>query len=417
MDTIIKKKEYKGKTFIIWAITLIFITSAGYMALGHSFSSDVNLKDLKIGKVEYQNFEDSVYLSALVIPKETVHLDAVDGGTIDEILVDDGQIVEAGQAIAKLANTNLQLNMIFNQSQITEQINNLNILELQLEQNKLVHKEKIATLEYEVLTLEKKLARYNQLVPSGGVNNELLQAVKDELSYKRLRLNLASEAQRSDKVMQEKQLLQISASIKDLKKNLTLVQKNLDKLTVRAPIEGKVTGLDLKVGQSLNKGQLIAKIDSVEAFELEAYVDEFYLGKINSNQIATIESATGVITVVVKKIMPTVSNGQFKVSFSFQDDQQVHNFIRGQSLQLKLTLDRKENALVVRNAGFFKSTRGEWIYVLDEENQELIKQIIKTGKKSSNSIEIIEGLSAGQKVVVSSYQSLKEQNVLGYTSL
>lgn len=414
MDTIIQTSKKKVFFRVLMLIATLISGIIIYQAFSSPMARSVELDALRISEVRTQSFEDFIYLNATVQPKNTAHITAVDGGIVDEVYVEEGELVKKGQAIAKLANTNLQLNMIFNQSQITEQINNLNNLELQLEKNRLIHKEKLATLDFEILMLERKKSRLQPLKASGGVSTEALQEVEDELKYKRLSHKIAKEAQISDLELQQKQMAQITASVKDLENNLKLVQKNLDKLTVRAPINGKITGLDLKIGQSLRHGALLAKVDGVNEFVLDALIDEFYLERIFPQQTASIEIKDKKLPLTVKKVLPTVTNGQFKAQLELEKNANQVDLVRGQSLQVRLTLNAKSNALVVENGGFLESTNGRWIYVLDTQEKRLRKQEIRIGNKNPEFIEITHGLRAGQEVVVSPYEDLQQQDIIGY---
>ena len=107
-----------------------------------------------ISQVVQAEFIEYLPLRGIVEPEDTIFIDAIDGGRVEEIYIQEGEIVEKGQAILKLSNTNLQLNVLAREAEVSEQINNMRNTCLALEQNQLKLKRDVIELDFEVLKLE-----------------------------------------------------------------------------------------------------------------------------------------------------------------------------------------------------------------------------------------------------------------------
>jgi HlyD family secretion protein len=112
------------------------------LAAGRSLT--VNSQRIAISPVTTGVYEDFIPLRGRLVPRSTVFLDAIEGGRVEQTLVEDGALVEAGDLIAVLSNTNLQLEVLGREAAVTEQLNNMRTIELQLEQRVAQDKPRLA---------------------------------------------------------------------------------------------------------------------------------------------------------------------------------------------------------------------------------------------------------------------------------
>ncbi|MDH4056921.1 MAG: biotin/lipoyl-binding protein, partial [Gammaproteobacteria bacterium] len=155
MDRKVDKKKPITKKLGYAAAGLLVITFTGWFVdtLLGGRSLSVNSQRIIVSPVTVGTFEDFIPLRGRLVPRSTVFLDAIEGGRVEEILVEDGAIVEAGELIAVLSNTNLQLEVLGREAAVTEQLNNMRTIELQLEQNRLAHKRNLVEIDYEIKRL------------------------------------------------------------------------------------------------------------------------------------------------------------------------------------------------------------------------------------------------------------------------
>ena len=105
---------------------------------------------------------------------------------------------------------------------------------------------------------------------------------------------------------------------------------------------------------------------------------------------------------VVSKIFPSVENGQFTVHLTFTGEHQVHNLRRGQNIRVSLELSAKERALMLKRGGFYQSSNGNYVFVVNDAG-DAEKRTIQLGSQNPRYFKVLEGLNEGDKVITSSY--------------
>jgi|TARA_Y100000310_G_scaffold251125_1_gene257547 HlyD family secretion protein len=413
MDRKVAKSRYPVKkiTMGVAAVVAIALITWAIMSEtgGRSFSIDQDR--IVISPVTSGVFEDFIPIRGRVTPRKTVYLDAIEGGRVEERLLEDGTMVKAGDLIVVLSNTSLQLDVTRNQAMVTEQLNNMRTIELQLEQNRLQHKRNLVELDYQIKRLTRQVDRLTDLDESGVVIKSQLEDARDELEYYGNRRVVTLESQETDARLQETQLQFLQETGAQLEQNLALAQKNLDSLNVRAPVPGKLSGLDVETGQSINRGGRLGQIDDPDSFKLRANIDEYYLGRVDTGQSANFERDGKPYELTIAKIYPQVQNGQFEVDLLFtgQEPQQIR---RGQTIQARLTLGDSVSAKLIPNGAFYQDTGGNWVFVVSGDGNDAIKRTVQLGRRNSRYIEVLDGLESGERIVTSPYSSFKDMDRL-----
>jgi HlyD family secretion protein len=417
MDRVIVKSGLPIRKILVVVAALVFVVFAVWFFSnqqgGRSLVIDNNR--ISISPVITGTFEDFIPVRSRVTPRKTVYLDAVEGGQIQRRLVEDGANVTAGELIVVLSNTSLQLDVTRNEAVVTEQLNNMRTIELQLEQNRLQHKTNLVELDYQIKRLGRQVKRLMNLDNAGVVIKSQLEDAADELEYFENRRTVTLESQATDARMQETQLAFLQKSSAQLEQNLGLARLNLDALNVRAPVTGKLSGLDVEVGQSIQRGGRLGQIDDPANFKLIANIDEFYLGRVDIGQSAYFEKDGERYELEVKKIYPQVNNGQFEIDLLFADAEPT-SIRRGQTIQTRLTLGDAASAILIPNGAFYQDTGGNWMFVVTSDGSEAIRRIVKLGRRNSRYIEVLDGLEIGEDVVTSPYSSFKEMDRLALSS-
>ena len=412
MDRTVPKKTSRGRLAAYAAGGLVALVFAwwliGMLLGGRSLS--VNSQRIFISPVTVGTFEDFIPLRGRLVPRSTVYLDAIEGGRVEEVLVEDGTLVEAGDPIALLSNTNLQLEVLGREAAVTEQLNNMRTIELQLEQNRLAHKRNLVEIDYQIIRLNRSIERQRDLAARDLVSQSTVDELQDELTYYENRRAVTLESQATDARMQEQQLLQLRAANDSLLASLEFARENLDDLNVRAPVSGKLSGFDIEVGQSIERGGRLGQIDDPDGYKLNARIDEFYLGRVDLQQVATAEHGGREYDLQVAKIYPQVNNGQFEVDMVF--DTEPSGARRGQTMQLKLTLGDNSDAVLIPNGSFYQETGGNWVFVVSPDGSEAVKRSVRLGRRNTDFIEVLDGLEPGEKVITSPYTSYVDMDRL-----
>jgi len=393
-----RKLMYGGAALLVLFFAWWLITT---LLAGRSLS--INSERITVSDVTVGTFEDFIPLRGRLVPRSTVYLDAVEGGRVERVLVEDGVVVEAGDPIVVLSNTNLQLEVLGREAAVTEQLNFMRTLELQLEQNRLSHKRNLVEIDYQITRLTRNIGRQQELAAKDLVSQSTIDELQDELNYYENRRDVTLESQATDARLQEQQLRQLRSAGSQLESSLGLARKNLDDLNVRAPLAGKLSGFNVEVGESIVRGGRLGQIDDPDTYKLNVRIDEFYLGRVDIGQPATATHDGRDLELQIMKIYPQVNEGQFEVDMMFAEE--PVDLRRGQTLQLRLTLGDNADAALIPNGSFYQETGGNWVFVVSPNGAEAIKRSVRLGRRNTDFIEVLDGLEPGEQVITSPYTS------------
>ena len=409
MDRKVEKPKAPWKKFALLSLVVLilgwFIFNIFSQGTGKTLS--VNSERIVISSVTEGTFEDFIPIRGRIAPAKTVYLDAIEGGRVERILVEDGVELKAGDLIVELSNASLQLNVLSNEARVAEQLNNMRSIELSLEQNRLRHKSNLIDIEYQIKLLTRQLAREEELIASGAVSQSQFADTRDTLAWYKNRLAITLESQASDTRMQESQLSFLKETSQRLESNLAISRQNLDNMNVKAPVAGKLSGFNIEVGQSIGRGERIGQIDTPNDFKVTAFIDEFYLSRVDIGQSAQFKQ----YPLTISKIYPQVQNGQFEVDFTFKGKQPA-DIRRGQTVQTKLTLGDASKAVLIPSGAFYQDTGGNWIFVVTSDGSEAVKRNIRLGRRNNQFIEVLDGLEVGERVITSPYTGYQDMQRL-----
>lgn len=362
---------------------------------------------ITVATAETGVFHDLIPLRASVVPRQTLYVDAIDGGRVDRVLVEPGDMVRAGQPMLELSNTNLALQVIQQESQINQAISELQQNEIVLEQNQLANDRSLADIDYNLLRLGRAAGRREELAAKGALSLEQRDVASDELAYyKRLRPIQADSGARQS-ALRERLLPSIHEQLEILRGNLAVVHDKLNGLIVRAPVAGKVTSIDLKVGEIRNSGQRLAEVTPQTGMKLIADIDEFYLTRIRVGQTATITVNGESVPLTIKRVYPQVQSGQFKVDLDFEGASPP-TLVEGAAAQGRLQLGSDTPGVILATGPFIERTGGDWAFVLRPGGDIAERRRIKVGRRTTEQLEILAGLNPGEHVITSDYTGLEK---------
>ncbi len=389
------------------AVALAIATTAayGYMRFGLTRTLSVPAERLVISDVRPGAFHDYIPVTGNVQPRETVYLDAVDGGQVAEVLVEEGAMVNAGQPLVRLNNTHLQLQVIGSEAQLSEQLNRLTSTRLLFEQTKLTHARELIDVRFRIEQAEQQLARIQSLSVSGAIRRADIEDARLDLTrLQRLQAELL-HATAVDETLQREQIGQLDRTVRGLNANLDLARRNLDNLVIKAPIAGHLTSLEAHLGESKAPGQRLGQIDQVDSFKVAALVDEHYLSRVTVGQQATAEIGGAEHRMQLVKVYPEVKDRQFRIDLAFTGATPA-SVRRGQTLHLRLEIGASSDSLVIANGPFYEDTGGQWAFVMTDGGTAQ-RRAVKLGRRNPDNVEVLEGLRAGDRVITSSYEALK----------
>jgi len=360
-----------------------------------------------LATVEQGIFHDLIPLRASVVPRETLYVDAVNGGRVEKLFVEAGDTVEQGQPLIELSNTNLALSVIQQEAQLNQAISQLQQNEISLEQNKLSNERALAEVQYGLVRLKRSDARREGLLTRGVESAEQRDIVADELAYYQKLLPIQADSNQRQSDLRNRLLPDIHRQLTSLRGNLEIVHSTLDGLVIRAPVSGRVTAMDLKVGEHKDPGQRLAEVTPPRGMKLSAEIDEFYLARVHTGLRAAIDFHGKTVSVPVRRIYPQVRDGHFRVDFDF-DGESPADLVAGEALLGHLQLSDDSQARILPVGPFLERTGGDWVFVVAPGGASAQRRRIKVGRRTVDQVEILGGLQVGEQVIVSDYSSLEQ---------
>lgn len=412
MDREVPRRTWSPRVKAGAAAAALVLGVAGVWAWAPSGDSQtVAAERVTISPVTRGTFDDFLPLRARVTPRVTVFLDAIEGGRVEQVLVEDGATVAKGQLLAVLSNAELQLSVLARQTEVTQQITSLASQELALAQTRLNDERSLFEARAELDKIERQYAREQALVERGFLPRRQFEDTRADLAHQRGRYQVLERTRATDERLQSAQLGQLRRAVTSMNSGLEIARRSLDALNLRAPVAGQLSGFSIQLGQSMSRGERIGQIDSPGANKLIAGVDEFYLGRVAVGQRAAIETGGRSYPLRVSKIYPQVRNGQFEVDLQFTGAEPA-GLQRGQTLQARLTLGDPEPAVLIPNGSFYNDTGGAWVFVVSADGTEAVRRPVRLGRRNADVIEVLDGLDPGERVVTSPYTGFVDKDRL-----
>ncbi|GAB3402501.1 HlyD family efflux transporter periplasmic adaptor subunit [Massilia agilis] len=400
MDQVVPKK--RGKLAKRVGAALAVLIGAGYafwQLAPHGLQ--VNASDVRIATVQRGVFRDDIVVRATAEPLNSVILDSVESGRVEEVFARDGQMVRKGDLLFRLSNPQRNLELLRTQAETAQQVSNLSNLRVAQEAGRTDHQRRLLDLRFALSQVQKQHDRNVRLAAKGFISQAALEESADKLAQARHALEAEEGRVDVEEKVRHAALSEMQTAIDGLNSGLKLVSATVDALAVRAPIDGMLADFHLLVGQTVKTDEHIGRIDDPNRFKLTAQVDEFYLNRIAVGRHGSVRQDGKDHEVTIRTVYPQVKEGRFKVELVFAGAQP--QLSPGQGLDAQLTLGAPANALLLPNGAFANDTGGTWAFVLDAGGASAVKRALRLGRRSSSQIEVLSGLAPGERVIVSSY--------------
>ena len=416
MDRVLEKKKgialvFSKKALPYWFGGLMVIFIMWLIFRDDASTLRVNGDTLTVSEVRAGEFNDYIRISGQVVPMTTIQLSPRESGIVEEIVMEEGSQVKAGDVIVRLSNDNLDLEILNSEANLAEKENNLRNTLIEIEQQKMEVSLQILQLETNVKRKGRELESQKRLFDDGLIGKEeYLRSEEDyTLNLKQLEVTIARA--HNDSIFREVQVKQMEESLDNMRQNMQRIRRRKENLNVKAPMDGELGLLEVALGQSIGSGSKIGQINAKESYKIEAQIDEHYIDRVNAGLSATFERQNETYDAVIRKVYPEVRSGKFQADFRFSEEQPA-NIRTGQTYYLNLQLGQPENAILIPRGTFYQKTGGKWIYVVSPEGGKAVKREIRIGRQNPQFYEVLEGLEPGEKVITSGYDNFGDNEVL-----
>ena len=338
-------------------------------------------------------------LGALV-PKDARIVAATTNGVVERVLVQPGEVVAAGTLLVELKNPELEQSRIDAEYQLRAAEADLKSLGTRLESERMSQQAAAAAVS----------AEYEQAKIQADTDAEL---AKDGLvPALTLRLSRVKVAELASRQKIEQQRLEVSvrsaqaqqasqqARISQLQALVELRSSQLASLGVRAGIAGVLQELQVVVGQRVEPGTNLAKVVAPEQLKAQLRIPETQAKDIQLGQLASIDTHNGVVAGRVERIDPAVQQGTVTVDVALTGalPQGARPDL---SIEGNIELERLSDVLFTGRPAFGQADGAITLFKLEENGKRAVRVQIKLGRNSVNKVEVLEGLSEGDQIILS----------------
>lgn len=405
MDKVIEKKKGIRPKHILWAAGALAFAFILYKVVfsetGSTFRAE---KDkLTISAVEGGLFNDYITVIGNVEPITTIYLDAIEGGQVEERFIEEGTMVKKGDVILRLENRQLYQTILNSEAALAEKENYLRNTRINFETELIQSRKNLLDSRYRLNRKKRSFEQMEALFKDQLISREDFLQAKEDFEYEGNMLEINKVKSKNDSLIRITSMQSLETDLGKMRQMLVLVRERLDNLNVKAPVDGQLGMLDAEIGQRINEGQRIGQINVLDNFKIKALIDEHYIDRVKRELPATLDRNGTNFNLAVRKVYPEVRNGQFEIDLVFNGTL-PDNIRTGQTYHIKLELGESGKAVLLPRGGFFQSTGGQWVFVLNENETEAVKRNIRIGKQNPQYYEVLEGLNPGEKVITSGYE-------------
>jgi len=398
----------------IWYILLgaLVLFVLGVIIFGDKSSRyNVDVSRITIDEVKNDVFQDYITVQGTVEPITTVYLDAVEGGRVEEILIEEGNMVKKGDVILRLSNDNLLLEITNNEAQVVRAINELRTARLQMDKTRLDYKQQIIELEISVVQARRMYENNKKLREQEHISREVFDQSRETYEGASELLDLLLKNYRNDSIYRSIQITSLESSVQSMEKSMVIIQRRMGNLNIKATVSGELATLNPEIGEVITYGNRVGTINILDSYKLRVDVDEHYIARVQKGLQGECDFASRPYNGKIIKIYPEVAGGRFALDMVFTEE--IPQQIRiGQTSRIRLQLGESKDGLLLSKGGFFQSTGGQWVFVIDPGGEYAIKRDISIGRMNTRYYEVLGGLEPGEKVIVSSYQNYADHDKL-----
>jgi len=409
MDRVLPKKKWNNKriTTVAGIAGIILLIGASYYFTSGNSRLNVDQERISIAEVKNGSFREFIPVNGNVLPISTIYLDASVGGRVEEKFVEDGAVLKKDDPIMRLSNTDQELSLVNQETQVLNLLTQMEIAKTNAQQNTVMHLNQMADVENAYREAKRIYDMNKKLYDRKVISRQEFEKTVNEYNYQKERIRLTKQILRQDSVSTQQSLKQSQQTYDRTRSALELMRQKVGDLIVRAPVDGQLTSFDAEIGQNKNPGERLGQIDVLSGFKVRADIDEHYITRIYPDLEGEFTLAGKSYKLRIKKVYTQVTNGRFQVDMEFVDE--VPDGIRrGQTLQIRLALSDETKALLVPKGGFYQQTGGNWIFKLDKDGKSAYRVDIQLGRQNPDYYEVIQGLEPGDKVITSSYETYEK---------
>jgi multidrug efflux pump subunit AcrA (membrane-fusion protein) len=413
MDIQLKKKHpvVKYKYYIITGVAVVALVIYLLVSMGGPSKLRYDMENLQIVEVTQGKFMEYIDLEGIAQPKMTIKVNSLEGGTVDSIVAEEGSMLKQGDVILILKNPELQRSIEDERDELEKKKVSYEEKLLQMERTTSQLKRSILTTVYDLERLNKQYKLDQEEYQMGIKSKAELDVASDDYNFKQKTTTMMLNELKNDSLMN---LISAMLMENDMKREETKYQRSrerLDNLAVRAPINGQLSFISPVYGEKVGAGSTIGEQKVIDHLKLNTKVSEYYIDRVSIGLPATVTYLNKKYQLKITKLNPEIKDRMFEIDLVFTGEA-PDNIRIGKTYRIQIELGQPEDALIIDKGNFYQSTGGQWIFKLDKSGNKAYKTNITVGRQNPGQYEVLEGLSVGDKVIISGYSSFGEAQEL-----
>ena len=257
MDRVIEKKKWSMKRIlpIVGGAVVVGLIATAYLSNTGKTKLNVAQDRLTVSEVSKGNFQEFIPINGVVLPIQTIYLDAVEGGRVEDVLVEDGTMVKKGQPLMKLANSDLELSLANQETSVFGLQTQMQYTRNLAAQATIQYQNNQADIENGFTEAERLFKLNERLYREKVISEQDYKASLNAYNYQTRRRKLVSQTLKQDSVTTNQQINQMRETIARNQTTLALMRKKAQDLIVKAPVDGQLTSRNAEVGELKTRGQ------------------------------------------------------------------------------------------------------------------------------------------------------------------
>ncbi|MDR1244774.1 MAG: HlyD family efflux transporter periplasmic adaptor subunit [Endomicrobium sp.] len=404
MDILVEKKPvyYRYKYPILGGIILVALLLYTFSLVLGSKKLSADSDNLMIEEAMKGKFLEYVDVEGVVQPILTIKINARESGSVEDIVAEEGAMLEIGDTILIITNPDLLRSIDEQQDEWEQQMISFREKELEMKQKSIQLQQQALETSYELDRLKTSFALDEEEYRMGIKSKAQLDVQRNEFAYKTKNSALQLEGLRHDSTATIFRNELMRAELERERKKFERSLERKQQLIVRAPLAGQLSFIKVTPGQQVQATESIGEIKVLDQFKIHASLSEYYIDRITTGLQATLFWQGKKYLLRISRVVPEVKDRNFDVNLVFTGEK-PDNIRIGKSFRIQIELGQPEDALVIPRGDFFQTTGGQWIYKLNADGTKAIRTSINIGRQNPQQYEIMEGLLAGDKVIVSGY--------------
>ena len=335
-----------------------------------------------------------------LVPEDTVWIPAKSSGQVVRILVKSGQAVKPDTLLVVLNNPDMELEANDLEWQVKQA--EANYADLKVRLQSALFDQKAAVTRSETAEEQAQLNRdKKQQLFDLKLEPEI--SMRDAIStWKQARNTYENEQQKLSNLPESQQALLVVSQVQIDKLKATLARKRqqVAELTVHAGTEGVIQEMTLQVGQQITPGAVLAKVVQPWRLQAELKIAETQAKDILLGQKAMVDTRNGIIPAHVVRIDPNVENGTRKVDCAL-DGPLPSGAVPDLSVDGTIEIERLSDVVYIGRPVFGQPNTRVSLFKINEDGKGATRISVMLGRASVTSIEVVEGLNVGDRVILS----------------